>query len=254
MPPLSRFVLNQIDSPDLRAWVDAALGLAGPAGEPDGVRLWITETTSGNIALRTAERTSGESPLTLPADTSAETLRQVVVLMLDRSRLRRKLRAERRRQRHWHRQARCDALTGLPNRRSWQRKIAALVAARTHFCLALFDLDDFKSVNDSQGHPAGDAILTEVGQRLRAGLREQDLPARIGGDEFAAVLVGLSIDHAEAVVERLRQSCLHNNVTLSAGYACWSHNSIETPEQIYERADAALFSAKQMGRNQTCGG
>jgi diguanylate cyclase (GGDEF)-like protein len=253
MPLLSRFVLNQIDSPALRGRVDTALGLASPSAEPNRIRLWITETPSSEIALRTADRTANESPLTLPADTPAETLRQIVALMLERSRLRQKLRAERRRQRHWHRQARCDALTGLPNRRSWQRKMAALVASGTEFCLVLLDIDGFKAINDFQGHPAGDAILLETGKRLRAGLRETDLPARIGGDEFAAVLVGLTSDHAGVVVERLRQRCLQKDVTLSAGYACWSRESNETPEQIYERADAVLFTAKQMGRNQSRG-
>ena len=140
-----------------------------------------------------------------------------------------------------------DELTGLPNRRSWERHLRQLGAADQPVAIAILDLDHFKQFNDTHGHPAGDRLLKETAARWRDELRTGDLLARIGGEEFGLLLIDCDVDAATEVVDRLRR-CVTHNSTCSAGIAI--QHPAETPQTTTERADAALYRAKTRGRDQ----
>ena len=145
-----------------------------------------------------------------------------------------------------------DELTGLPNRRAWdqglRRELSRVDRTGEDLCLALIDLDHFKSYNDTHGHLGGDGILRDTADAWSASLRATDLLARYGGEEFALAFPARPIEMAYAVVERLRQST-PSRITCSAGLAVWRKG--ETAEELTTRADAALYDAKQRGRNRT---
>lgn len=145
-----------------------------------------------------------------------------------------------------------DQLTGLPNRRAWeealQRELSRSDRDGNPVCVAVIDLDEFKHFNDEHGHQAGDALLSEAARAWQDQLRASDLLARYGGEEFAAVIRAWPLETAVAVVERLRLAT-PAGLTASAGLASW--NRTETAAELFGRADAALYEAKQRGRNRT---
>jgi diguanylate cyclase (GGDEF)-like protein len=152
-----------------------------------------------------------------------------------------------------------DALTGLHNRRYFHETLAREVARaqRYHRRLALivFDLDDFKMINDRVGHLAGDAVLAEASQRLLSVVRSADIACRVGGDEFAIVLPESNVEEAELLAGRIarainaRPITPAGTVTLSAGVA--ELRPSDRPTDIFERADEALYRAKELGKDQT---
>jgi len=156
-------------------------------------------------------------------------------------------------------QALTDPLTGLANHRAFQERLHAEVArARRHgrpLTLALIDLDHFKQINDLAGHATGDRVLGELGVRLRAALRDEDLLARIGGDEFALLLPETDEPDAHAVLERVRRMLEREplvdgiRVTISAGI-CGLERAADTAT-ILRLADGALYWSKEQGRNVT---
>lgn len=153
-----------------------------------------------------------------------------------------------------------DPLTRLPNRRAFARELEQAVARSSrgeHATLLLCDIDNFKFVNDSAGHPVGDRFLIEVANRLRTRLRPGDTLARLSGDEFAIVLGGATEAEAAPAVERLLKDIRdyrlesHSGVldiTLSAGV--YELREGETVERALRRADDALYEAKEHGKNQ----
>jgi diguanylate cyclase (GGDEF)-like protein/PAS domain S-box-containing protein len=145
-----------------------------------------------------------------------------------------------------------DQLTGLPNRRAWEeglhRELARAARDGNPVCVAVIDLDYFKRFNDERGHQAGDALLAQAARAWQTQLRASDLLARYGGEEFSAVIPAWPLEVAVAIVERLRRAT-PEGLTASAGVACW--NRSETPMELFGRADAALYEAKQRGRNRT---
>jgi diguanylate cyclase (GGDEF)-like protein/PAS domain S-box-containing protein len=144
-----------------------------------------------------------------------------------------------------------DQLTGLPNRRAWEDTVARELARAARdglpVCVAVLDLDRFKRYNDDRGHLAGDELLSQAAEAWRSELRGGDVLARYGGDEFAALIPGRALDTAVVVVERLRRAGPHP-CTCSAGVAMW--DGAETATDLFGRADAALYVAKQSGGNQ----
>jgi diguanylate cyclase (GGDEF)-like protein len=156
-----------------------------------------------------------------------------------------------------------DGLTGLINRRQFNTRLDTEIARakryRNHpLSLALFDIDDFKKINDFYGHPTGDRILKELGQLITANVRESDVPARYGGEEFALILPETGQIDAYDLLERLRALiegtvfCLPDNpmtVTISVGVAQLDLEHARAYELI-EKADAALYEAKRQGKNQ----
>jgi diguanylate cyclase (GGDEF)-like protein len=159
------------------------------------------------------------------------------------------------------RQAKEDALTGLPNRAWFRQQLAATLArsTRSHsrHALLFIDLDDFKSVNDNLGHDAGDRLLVEVADRIRGCLRSSDTVARQSGDEFTAILYDItstdaSAHVAESIVEALGRAYLigGNEVFCGAsiGVAIYPDDSTD-PDTLITKADQAMYSVKQSGRN-----
>jgi diguanylate cyclase (GGDEF)-like protein len=155
-----------------------------------------------------------------------------------------------------------DPLTGLGNRRAWelalQRVWADLVATPRNVCLGIFDLDLFKTLNDTRGHAAGDEALRIAGKSLAATIRKDDFAARLGGDEFGVVWVGLDVDAAPAVVERVRAQLseqlaagIDARITASAGYACADSSTPVAADVLLARADMGLQAAKRCGRGRT---
>jgi diguanylate cyclase (GGDEF)-like protein/PAS domain S-box-containing protein len=148
--------------------------------------------------------------------------------------------------------ARTDDLTGLANRRAWNeelpRQLDLARRARTPICVAIVDLDEFKSFNDIRGHQAGDRLLKEAGAAWRMQLRATDTLARYGGEEFAVLLPDCELSVATTVIERLRAATPAAE-TCSAGVAQW--NGEETADELVARADVALYSAKAAGRDRT---
>lgn len=153
-----------------------------------------------------------------------------------------------------------DHLTGLLSRRFLESHLRGLVSAATRhgraLSLVMLDLDNFKEINDTHGHPVGDVVLRTVVGRMRSRLRQEDVLGRWGGDELALVLVETELAGALTVADALRALIAETTVsvdgeplkvTLSAGVAEWRGE--EGPELI-ERADVALYAAKDAGGNR----
>lgn len=162
-------------------------------------------------------------------------------------------------------QARRDPLTQLRNRLQLQEDLALLDARAARYgqryCVALCDVDCFKPYNDHYGHPAGDEVLRAVADVIAQHCRCDDLAYRYGGEEFLLLLPEQSPDGAVAAVERLRRAVeglaiAHDNqappgvVTISAGVAALLPGEAKTADDLLREADAALYRAKEQGRNQ----
>ncbi len=145
-------------------------------------------------------------------------------------------------------EAQSDALTGLPNRRAWDAALARAASADQPIAVAILDLDRFKEFNDTYGHPAGDRLLKETAAAWRDELRAGDFLARLGGEEFGAILAAATFDGAMDAVERLRHQVPQGR-TCSAGIAIRKPG--ESAESVIVRADAALYQAKSEGRDCT---
>lgn len=156
-----------------------------------------------------------------------------------------------------------DALTGLPNRNKLARHLDDALLAKEHsapLTLLMVDLDNFKPINDSLGHPAGDAVLLEVAQRLRDSTREQDLVARLGGDEFVVVLNGMEntteIDRfCGRLIESLQQPIHYETHSLHIGASIGiavSRRQGYVPGELIRCADIALYQAKSEGKKTWC--
>ena len=145
-----------------------------------------------------------------------------------------------------------DALTGLPNRRHFFDSLASVLREEQAFDVGLIDLDGFKPVNDVYGHAAGDAVLVEAGRRLRDVCGDGAIVARLGGDEFALILTGLSDGdvraRGQAICEALRRPFplgeVHANLSGSVGFVHAEAGARFTGAQLLERADYALYHAK----------
>ncbi|KZN15537.1 MULTISPECIES: bifunctional diguanylate cyclase/phosphodiesterase [Pseudomonas] len=156
-----------------------------------------------------------------------------------------------------------DALTGLPNRNKLARYLEDALALKeqsTALTLLMIDLDNFKPINDSLGHPAGDAVLLEVAIRLRECTRDIDLVARLGGDEFVLVLHGMD-SHAEIdrfcerLLDSLHQPIHYDHHTLHIGASigiALSRRQGHLPEELIRCADIALYQAKSNGKKTWC--
>ena len=161
-----------------------------------------------------------------------------------------------------HKEAVTDELTGLANRRSFNKELERLHNEyKLHdnaYSLLLIDVDHFKKVNDSHGHSAGDAVLKKLGSALVGQIRDSDLAARYGGEEFAVLLSYTSLEDASQIAERVRKACAANNVksggkmqriTVSIGVS--GPKPDQLAETTLEWADHALYAAKEAGRNRT---
>ena len=153
-----------------------------------------------------------------------------------------------------------DALTGLPNRHRLQRELEVAIAHAAHtgkgLAVLYLDLDGFKAANDRGGHSAGDRLLREVAQRLQQGLRQGDLVARVGGDEFVALLYGCrDAPAARTVADGLRARLIPTYVIpdglfrldASVGIACFPIDGSD-PDTLLAHADRAMYANKRQRR------
>jgi diguanylate cyclase (GGDEF)-like protein len=156
-------------------------------------------------------------------------------------------------------QAVIDPLTGMLNRNALRQRTAELAqqAAVTRLPVGLIvgDIDHFKRINDSDGHAAGDAVLTDVAYTLRKALRAFDLAYRIGGEEFLVLLPGADAARSHALAEELRVAVAADlqaghAVTMSFGVAASKAGEPFDYERVFAEADAALYDAKQGGRDR----
>lgn len=202
-----------------------------------------------------------EQMATEQARQEAETARQALRSEVDRTA---KLEAERNtlaeQAADLARAAYLDALTGLPNRRQIEAQLPALIKMGGA-CVAIFDVDHFKKVNDTFGHPVGDEVLRQLAGLLTANLRSGDEVARLGGEEFVLQLSHASLEEAVGACQRLREAVQDKDwaalvpglaVTISVGVAPTQPG--DTLATVLSRADAALYRAKQEGRNRVVAG
>lgn len=248
--------------PDVQLWLD-------PDRLPDDARpeVVLTDTVEVDDEQLGVVRVggSGRGDVELPGDAPGGELRLACRLLAEIVRLRRRGRREEELRGRLRQEARSDPLTGLPNRRAWEQALVARLAAlgaSMPLCLAIFDLDHFKRINDAHGHAVGDEVLRQAGRAIRQALRQEDFVARVGGDEFALLVRVPDPSTAAAVLERVRaglpsrliQAGTHA-VTASAGYRVVRPDEARGPplsaEGLYAAADAALREAKVQGRDRT---
>ncbi len=154
-----------------------------------------------------------------------------------------------------------DALTGILNRRAiyekFEKELVRSSREKNPLCAIMFDIDFFKKINDTHGHGAGDMVLKEFASRTSLLLRQYDIFGRYGGEEFLVIMPGASAESAVSAAERIRSSIRSKpftigtggiNVTASFGVA--QFNYMENSDSLISRADAALYIAKQNGRDR----
>jgi diguanylate cyclase (GGDEF)-like protein len=156
-----------------------------------------------------------------------------------------------------------DGLTGLYNRRAFDERLREIRAAEDRllngrFALLILDLDHFKKLNDTYGHPAGDAALKNTARAIQKVIRGADIAARYGGEEFALIMPNTEEEGALKTADRIRRSIEEDqvifeaariSVTASIGVACWPSHAKDT-KGLIAAADRALYAAKQSGRNR----
>lgn len=162
-------------------------------------------------------------------------------------------------------QATTDVLTEIPNRLAYEQRLKEDIARRRRFgtslILMVWDVDRFKSVNDSYGHKAGDKVLKKIAQLLYARARETDFVARYGGEEFVMIMTGTTLEESLAVANELRKLIEKTgfhfrgqavNITVSCGLSEFMDR--DSAADLFERADSALYRAKDGGRNRCVAG
>ena len=158
------------------------------------------------------------------------------------------------------RMAMIDALTGIPNRAAYDDRIEQEHKRWKRFArpvsILAWDIDRFKTINDAYGHKAGDKVLRVIGQHLARHVRDTDFVGRYGGEEFVMLLVGTDTDEARTVAEKIRLEIsqlgfhFHDRpVSITASCGITAFQGDDTPDAAFDRADKALYSAKEAGRN-----
>ena len=158
-------------------------------------------------------------------------------------------------------QAKVDPLTGIPNRLAYEERLEYEVARWKRFAtplvLVMWDIDLFKKVNDSFGHSAGDKVLRTIARTLESSIRETDFVARYGGEEFVQLMTGSSLEECLQVADKIREAIKKTGfhfrdqaITITASCGLAELRDGDSVEQWFERADKALYKAKQEGRNR----
>jgi len=158
-----------------------------------------------------------------------------------------------------------DSLTGLNNRRVFKERLDEEIVRsfryNRSFSIMMLDLDKFKKVNDTYGHPAGDRVLQQSARIILQRIRNCDFAARYGGEEFVVILPETSEENSVTIGERIKDTIAQHTfnlpdgkdirITISIGIASFPANAM-TAEKLIERADQALYNVKQTGRNRVC--
>jgi diguanylate cyclase len=158
------------------------------------------------------------------------------------------------------RMALIDALTGIPNRAAYDDRIEQEFKRWKRFSrpvsILAWDIDRFKAINDAYGHKAGDKVLRVIGQHLASNVRDTDFVARYGGEEFVMLLVGTPAEEAHVVADKIRREIsqlgfhFHDHpVTVTTSCGITSFTGADSPDILFDRADRALYRAKEAGRN-----
>jgi diguanylate cyclase len=158
------------------------------------------------------------------------------------------------------RMAMIDALTGIPNRAAYDDRIEQEHKRWKRFArpvtILAWDIDRFKTINDAYGHKAGDKVLRVIGQHLARHVRDTDFVGRYGGEEFVMLLVGTAAEEAQVVAEKIRLEIsqlgfhFHDRpVSITASCGITGFQGDDTPDAAFDRADRALYQAKEAGRN-----
>lgn|GEM_PF-247386 len=156
-----------------------------------------------------------------------------------------------------------DPLTNIPNRRAFFEQMEVFHQRNRHYVVALLDIDHFKRINDTYGHPSGDAVIREVAGEIRRTLRTDDVVGRVGGEEFALLLTSDTLEGGEQLLQKLRQALANRTIsteghmielTVSIGAYLVEASSLEglDGKRCLARADKALYRAKNSGRNRVC--
>lgn len=232
----------------VRAWLDGAVADIGVDGS-SGLAVLPLRYAERDLALLTVERTAGAAGVDDARLVGA--VRDHVSVAFENARL--------------YALAITDELTQLYSRRHFQLSLDEAVRRSVRYgepvALVLLDLDHFKTVNDTYGHPAGDAVLREVAARMRAVVRDVDLPCRSGGEEFAVILPHTAGAEARVAAERLRATLAARPVVLPDGRAIDVTASLgvagcpadaTSAVALVDLADRALYAAKRSGRNRVC--
>lgn len=203
--------------------------------------------------------TGAAADVQLPTDYAPRELQLACQLLTQIIRLRRERNRGQRTLRLVRELAFSDPLTGLPNRRAWEEELSRRTAVDQESspeCLALLDLDHFKSVNEHLGHSAGDEVLRSIGQQLAHEADQDCLVARLGGDEFGLLLNGRGTSDLHARLDRMRSAAHYESpqlrVTASVGYVTFIRSPSQNAEydRLLSSADHALLNAKSQGRDR----
>ena len=269
-PPVVRLTIAMLDADDLPTLADeCARGVLGLFGAQkvqvvDETRTWAEASVASDayeplatMKLKLSEEDGVDLRVQLPRGPDLPIVRQQ---LLDVAAVARRAWRDRRLLAAERRQAREDALTGLHNRRAIETDLEKLLAdalgGGTALTVMLIDLDHFKQVNDTAGHPAGDEVLKLAAECFRHHLRPGDLVCRWGGDEFLIAAPGLGPAAAAAVADRLRKAFAGDvgarGTTMSIGVA--SVDALDPDRrcgaQLVALADQCLYEAKRAGRNR----
>lgn len=246
--------------PDVLDQYASFLSAAGCDGIPNQDHLETVKADGawrGEVSIRTQEGEPFPALLTLSAvkDVNGE-ITNYIGLLSDISKLKDHEKALEKLARH-------DQLTGLPNRDQLADRLAqAMARARRHdlfIAVAFIDLDGFKAVNDTYGHSTGDALLVAIARRLKAALRIEDTLARIGGDEFVAIITDLHHERdcigtleriLNAASEQVILGSVTTSVTASIGVTFYPQEDVNSGDQLERQADQAMYEAKLAGRNR----
>jgi diguanylate cyclase (GGDEF)-like protein len=224
----------------------------------------IREGVSGLIVL-SASTTPAANPVgglaadyRLPEDATGRELVMAIELVGEVCEQRMRWQHEREECQRWIDLAMHDSLTGLPNRRCWDKQLAQDLATRKSLCIGLIDVDFFKQVNDRDGHKIGDSVLREAARAMRSQLRDNDFVARLGGDEFGVIIRQIDTAMAESIVDRLRRTVSSELAlrglpapTLSAGLVIVQPHDARDAARVFGAAATSLQAAKHQSRNRT---
>jgi diguanylate cyclase len=163
------------------------------------------------------------------------------------------------------RQSLLDTLTRIPNRLAWEQRVSEELSRWRRFhqptCVLAWDIDAFKAINDRYGHRAGDKVLVVVAESLATGIRGTDFVARYGGEEFVMLLPGTPLESGAAIANQLREAIAQTgfhfrgvpvSVTISCGVTLVQEG--DTAGEVFDRADRAMYQAKNSGRNKVVNG